>query len=179
MNVCIWRTCIRTLISLFFFLSWGCTRCFSFDDAYFILLYTLKYLEVVVFTFNRSLVFLFLRNMPTQHPVSILILVDFHHTAICYSQQVLRILCSCSFCLCHLYPTPSRNYLVFYSFILFSIFFRSSYFSLAFFFVACSRTRLVLVRFGRRREKKEKLGVRRPCFSLGAADGLFILIACV
>ena len=139
MNVCIWRTCIRTLISLFFFLSWGCTRCFSFDDAYFILLYTLKYLEVVVFTFNRSLVFLFLRNMPTQHPVSILILVDFHHTAICYSQQVLRILCSCSFCLCHLYPTPSRNSFVFYSSSLYIYISRSSYFSGGV-FLLCSRT---------------------------------------
>ena len=33
---------------------------------------------------------------------------------------------TCSFCSCHLYPTPSRNSFVFHSF---SIFFRSSYFS--------------------------------------------------
>ena len=40
--------------------------------------------------------------------------------AICYSQQV-RIYSTCSFCLCHLYPTPSRNSFVFYSFSFFFI----------------------------------------------------------
>ena len=40
-----------------------------------------------------------------------------------------------SSCLCHLHPTPSRNYFVFYSFI---IFFRSSYFSGGVFFVVLS-----------------------------------------
>ena len=39
--------------------------------------------------------------------------------------------------LCHLYPTPSRNYFIFYSS---GIFFRSSYFSGGVFFL-CSRTR--------------------------------------
>ena len=44
---------------------------------------------------------------------------------------------TCGFCLCHLYPTPSRNSFVFYSF---SIFFRSSYFSGGVFLLR-SRTR--------------------------------------
>ena len=44
---------------------------------------------------------------------------------------------TCSFCLCHLYPTPSRNSLVFVRFVLF---FRSSYFSGGV-FLLCSRTR--------------------------------------
>ena len=39
--------------------------------------------------------------------------------AICYSQHV-RILYPCSICLCHLCPTSSRNYFVFYSFSFFS-----------------------------------------------------------
>ena len=45
---------------------------------------------------------------------------------------------TCSFCLCHLYPTPSRNSFVFYSF---SIFCRSFYFSGGVFsFLLCFRT---------------------------------------
>ena len=47
--------------------------------------------------------------------------------AICYSQeQQYGIYSTCFFCLCHLYPTPSRNYFVFIR-LVFS--FRSSYFS--------------------------------------------------
>ena len=45
----------------------------------------------------------------------------------------------CSFCLCHLYPTPSRNSLFFYSSSIF--FFRSFFFSGGVFFLLCSRTR--------------------------------------
>ena len=46
---------------------------------------------------------------------------------------------TCSFCLCHLHPTPSRNSMVF--FYSSSIFFRSSYFSGDVFFSLRSRTR--------------------------------------
>ena len=36
--------------------------------------------------------------------------------AICYSQQVRTLdYSTCSFCLCHLYPTSSPNYFIFYS----------------------------------------------------------------
>ena len=45
---------------------------------------------------------------------------------------------TCSFCLCHLYPTPSRNSLVFYSF---SFFFFVALISRVAFFLLCSRTR--------------------------------------
>ena len=45
---------------------------------------------------------------------------------------------TCSFCLNHLYPTPSRNYLVFIRLVF--AFFRSSYFGWRFFWL-CSRTR--------------------------------------
>ena len=49
--------------------------------------------------------------------------------------------CKCSFCLCHLYPTPSRNSFVFFIRLFFFFFFRSSYFSGGVFFLLCSRTR--------------------------------------
>ena len=45
---------------------------------------------------------------------------------------------TCSFCSCHLYPTPSRNYFVFYSF---SSFFFVALISRVAFFLLCSRTR--------------------------------------
>ena len=57
--------------------------------------------------------------------------------AICYSQQV-RIYNKCYFCLlCHLYPTPSRNFL---SFICLAFFF-VPLISWVAFFLLCSRTR--------------------------------------
>ena len=40
--------------------------------------------------------------------------------ATCYSQQVRVLYSTCSICLCHLYPTPSRNSVVFFSLVVFS-----------------------------------------------------------
>ena len=56
--------------------------------------------------------------------------------AICYSQQVRTSFYStCSFCLCRLYPTPSRNSFVFCFFIVVVFCFCSSYFLGGVFFV--------------------------------------------
>ena len=64
--------------------------------------------------------------------------------AICYSQQV-RIYSTCSFCLCHLYPTPSRIFILFYEGTRYSFSFFAGVFvaliSRVAFFLLCSRTR--------------------------------------